>query len=73
MDSLIELAMYVGRLEQRVKALEERDEMTKYTVSPVFGDTESSTENGEKTSDKLLQDGIDNIMAYQWPPAKAGE
>lgn len=70
MDSLIELAMYVGRLEQRIKALEERE--PKYTVSPVFGDTESRTED-EKSTDKLLQEGIDNIMGYQWPPAKAGE
>lgn len=69
MDSLIELAIYVGRLEQRVKALEERE--PKYTVSPVFGDTESHTE--EKSPDKLLQEGIDNIMGYQWPPTKAGE
>ena len=62
MDSLIELAIYVGRLEQRVKALEERE--PKYTAAPVFGDTEARTESGEKSPDKLLQEGIDNIMGY---------
>ena len=68
MDGIIELAIAVGRLEQRVKELEQRGQGPKYTVSPIFGQEEDKT-----VSDRLLQEGIDNIMGYQWPPAKRDE
>lgn len=44
-------------LEERVKALEERE-------GPAVG--------GEAAG-RLLQEGLDNIMAYQWPPQKGGD
>ena len=33
-----------------------------------FGEKED-----EMTPDKLIQQGIDNIMGYQWPPAAEGK
>lgn len=69
MDSLIELAIAVGRLEQRIKQLEERNQAAAMNVSPVFGPEEEEDEE-KKTADKRIQEGIDNIMGYQWPPAK---
>ena len=69
MDGLIELAIAVGRLEQRIKQLEERTQTAAMNVSPVFGPEEEEDEE-KKAADKRIQEGIDNIMGYQWPPAK---
>lgn len=73
MDGMIELAIAVGRLENRVSELERMLRQTKQdvpkdpppVVTPVFGEKED-----EMTPDKLIQQGIDNIMGYQWPPAE---
>lgn len=73
MDGMIELAIAVGRLENRVSELEKLMKATKQNipadpppvVTPVFGEKPD-----EMTPDKLLQQGIDNIMGYQWPPAE---
>ncbi|OUN12145.1 hypothetical protein [Flavonifractor sp. An9] len=73
MDGMIELAIAVGRLENRVSELEKLIRQSKQVVSqdpppvvtPVFGEKEK-----EMAPDKLLQQGIDNIMGYQWPPAE---
>ncbi len=71
MDGLIELAIAVGRLEARIDALEKRSYTVDRTPAPEikasFGD-----ESHEMTPDKRLQEGIDNIMGYQWPPAGEG-
>lgn len=71
MDGLIELAIAVGRLENRVAELEKmmkEDRPPAPVVAPSFGDNE-----GKSTADKLLQEGLDNIMGYQWPPKRADE
>ena len=49
-------------LTARVAALEERMERM-----------EHREEQGERDTAARLQDGIDSIMGYQWPPAKGGE
>lgn len=75
MEGIIALALAVGRLENRVSMLEqallqsnqaERKEPPP-SVTPVFGENSE-----EMTPDKLLQQGIDNIMGYQWPPVEEG-
>lgn len=76
MDGIIELAIAVGRLENRVSELEKLVRQAKQAapqdpppvVTPVFGEKEE-----EMTPDKLIQQGIDNIMGYQWPPAGEGK
>lgn len=76
MDGIIELAIAVGRLENRVSELERMLRQAKQdvlkdpppVVTPVFGEKED-----EMTPDKLIQQGIDNIMGYQWPPAAEGK
>ena len=52
-----ELAMKLGSLEARVEQLEKQASV-------------QAAEASAMTADKLLQQGIDNIMSYQWPPAK---
>lgn len=70
MDGIIELAIAVGRLEQRVRELEEKLEKKEEASPPPPVVTPSFGEEDKMTADKLLQQGIDNIMGYQWPPAK---
>lgn len=68
MSELIELAIAVGRLEARIEALEKRAEPAPAPlVQPSFGE-----DAHEMTQDKRLQEGLDNIMGYQWPPAGEG-
>lgn len=77
MDGMIELAIAVGRLEQRVNELEKQlQEAKKEPVSapePCIATMRCVQAEGkadEMTPDKLIQQGIDNIMGYQWPPAE---
>lgn len=80
MDGIIELAIAVGRLEQRVSELEkllkeERKEQAAVLnpcVATLHGAASEETSD-EMTPDKLIQQGIDNIMGYQWPPAAEGK
>lgn len=76
MDPLMELTIYVGRLEQRLHELEEKIN-SGLCCAPFTGSGETEPaepeEDGKKSPDKLLQEGIDNIMGYQWPPAREGD
>lgn len=80
MDGIVELAVLVGRLEHRIEELEKRlqqikqpapqdppDVIATFRGKPVEGPID------DVTPDKLLQQGIDNIMGYQWPPRKEGD
>lgn len=75
MNGMIELAIAVGRLENRVSELEKLIRQSKQVVSqdpppvvtPVFGEKED-----EMTPDKLIQQGIDNIMGYPWNLSAGG-
>lgn len=70
MDGLIELAIAVGRLENRVQELEKRLLEQKQENAPAYSINLGGQEDDRMSPDKLLQQGIDNIMGYQWPPAK---
>lgn len=77
MDGLIELAIAVGRLEQRVNELEKQLQETKKEAVPAtepciatLRGARVEEKSDEMTPDKLIQQGIDNIMGYQWPPAE---
>ena len=73
MDGIMELAIAVGRLAQRVDMLEALlREKNLHTAQREFVQFDQNAPEDGPTSkqDKLLQQGIDNIMGYQWPPAK---
>lgn len=66
MFNLIGLAIQVGRLEKRVEELEKQQNSGKSVpVTVNMGEAPAEDKAG-----KLLQDGIDNILGYQWPPRK---
>lgn len=79
MDGIIELAMSVGRLEQRVCELEkllkeerkEQGAVLNPCVATLHNVTSEETSD-EMTPDKLLQQGIDNIMGYPWNLSSGG-
>ena len=77
MDGMIELAIAVGRLENRVSELEKQLKDAKKepfsAAGPciaTFRSVPVEEKTDEMTADKLIQQGIDNIMGYQWPPAE---
>lgn len=73
MDGIMELAIAVGRLMQRVDVLEALlQEKNLHTTQRKFVqfDQNASEDGPPSKQDRLLQQGIDNIMGYQWPPAK---
>ena len=70
MDGLIELAIAVGRLENRVNELEKLLSEQKPEPAPSYSINLCGQDDDRMSADKLLQQGIDNIMGYQWPPAK---
>lgn len=74
MDELISLAIYVGKLEARVEALEKQNSCAA-PVSLSF--TKEDPEKGklrepEEDPDeaRLMMEGFNNIMDYSWPPKK---
>ena len=72
MDLSLQLAMALGRLEGRVRALEitlERQSLQR----PAQPEPCTAEEGDGAQADRLLQQGIDNIMSYQWPPKKEEE
>ncbi len=79
MNETIALAIYVGRLEARVETLEKKlaERGPAPSVHLDLGRAETAgdekAEQDAQTASRLMQEGIDNIMAYQWPPAKGGE
>lgn len=77
MNELISLAIYVGRLEARLEALEKRPDVEEAPhVRLGLGHTEPSPDEAAdrdaQQAAKLLQEGIDNIMNYQGPGGKGG-
>ena len=73
MDGMIELAIAVGRLENRVSELEKqlkdakRDPVS--SAEPCIATLRGvpvEVKTDEMTADKLIQQGIDNIMGYPW-------
>ena len=64
MDDLISLAIHIGKLEQRIEALEKNSQK-----NVVFAPVEEE-ESVEDNTERLFQQGIDNILGYQWPPVK---
>lgn len=73
MEGIVELARALGRLEQRMDELEalvrnpaKEDPGTAGPCIATMVPVEEETD--EMTPDKLLQQGIDNIMSHQWPP-----
>lgn len=82
MDSLISIAIHIGKLEARIQALEARMEPRVAPEgktggkTPGFreeeavcdGDTERTEE--ERQAEKRFQEGIDNILGYEWPMRK---
>ena len=79
MDELISLAIYVGKLEARIEALEKKNGGAA-PVSLSFSKDVSEAEPEEEIchrvaveepdEGRLMMEGFDNIMAYQWPPKK---
>lgn len=71
MDGLIDLAIAVGRLENRVQELEKL--LSEKKPEPAYSINLCGQDDDRMTADKMLQQGIDNIMSYQWPPTKGGD
>lgn len=72
MDSVMELAVEIGKLIHRVEDLEKRVLNTEAIccgVKPIGWD-DMPEEEDKQTADKLLQDGIDAIMSYRGPNHK---
>ena len=76
MNEMISLAIYVGRLEARIEALEKRLDGAE-DAPKVRLDLGHSEPAEDELSDKdamlaykLMQDGIDNIMGYQGPVSR---
>ena len=57
---------------RKIKKLESRIEVLERTVLSLCGEIERLNEAEDSKRSELLQEGIDNIMAYEWPP-KRGE
>lgn len=81
MEGIIELAIAVGRLENRISKMENTVADLAKRVSelekepegrPMLSVSLEPPADDKMTPDKLLQQGIDSIMGYQWPPAKGG-
>lgn len=72
MDSLIQLAIALGRLDHRVELLEKRESVN-HIKFPEFSLENMEENEPERSASKMIQDGIDNIMGYTWPPKKDGE
>lgn len=82
MDSLISLAIHVGKLEARLEALEARMEPRvapegktggktpgfREQAAVCDGDTERTED--ERQAEQRFQEGIDNILGYEWPVRK---
>lgn len=73
MEGIIELALAVGRLENRVNELEKMLRSSKHEepkeINPCVATMQegnTDTESDEMTQDRLIQQGIDNIMGYPW-------
>lgn len=64
--NLKRILLAVYRIEERQKEILAR--LQAIEVNAQHGDTESSV----NSASALLQEGIDNIMGYQWPPKKGG-
>lgn len=64
--NLKRILLAVYRIEERQKEI--LDRLQAIEVNGQHGDTESSV----NSASALLQEGIDNIMGYQWPPKKGG-
>lgn len=78
MNEMFSLAVYMGKLEARLEALEKRLEGMDDAPKVQLG--MGHKEEGEDPADKdaqlasrLMQEGIDNIMGYQWPPKREGK
>ena len=73
MDQSLQLAIALGRLESRIHALETAlERQCGPTEPPQPEPSPTAQEEGAQTG-RLLQQGIDNIMSYQWPPKKEEE
>ena len=80
MNELISLAVYVGRLEARLesleKRLEDRDAPSKVQLGlghTVPSAADEGADEAAQLASRLMQEGIDSIMSYQWPPKREGE
>ena len=74
MNKLISLALHVGRLEARLEALEKRQEREVHVeLGHAATGADPKAEEDARQAERLLQEGIDNIMGYQWPPRREGE
>ena len=70
MDSMIALAIHVGKLESRIEELERKLLEKSVQPTPVAHEVELTEEQKEE---QKLMEGFDNLMSYQWPPKKDGE
>lgn len=59
----IGLAFRVGKLEARIEALEKKQGGNAGGEAPEVPEK-------EREADRMLREGIDNIMGYQWPRRK---
>lgn len=50
----------------------DRIENTLLAVHDHMNDCAKFTVNRDKGASELMQEGIDNILGYQWPPKKGG-
>lgn len=75
MNDMIQLAVYVGKLEARLEAMEKQlsaRETVPIRLDMGGHDAPDSAEPDDDLASKRLQDGIDSILGYQWPPRKDG-
>ena len=72
MNKLISLALHVGRLEKRLEWEPPAPEVHVELGHAATG-ADPKAEEDARQAERLLQEGIDNIMGYQWPPRREGE
>lgn len=79
MNEMISLAVYMGKLEARLEALEKRLEGLNDAPKVQLGlghkeeGEDDLADRDAQLASRLMQEGIDNIMGYQWPPKREGK
>lgn len=79
MNEMISLAVYLGKLEARIETLEKRLEglrdapRLQLDLRQKADAEDDLADRDAQLASRMMQEGIDSIMGYQWPPKREGE
>lgn len=79
MNEMISLAVYLGKLEARIETLEKRLEglrdapRLQLDLRQKADAEDDLADRDAQLASRLMQEGIDNIMGYQWPTKREAE